>query len=273
MATLCYMEGAPKIAYDREGKGPLVVFMHGIGGNRSNWTEQVAYFGRRYCAIAWDARGYGASDDSPATLKFTDYGDDLRRLLDHLKADKAHVVGLSMGGMIAQDFHAHYPDRIATLALVDTNLGMAMQSEEFKRDFLARRLAPLERGLTPKDTATENAKALVSPHTPDELVAKLRASLSALRVEPYKQAIHAILSCDFRASNPSIKVPTLVIVGEDDRLTTPEQADLLAATIPGARKVVIERAGHLSNLEQAGHFNAALSAFLDRNAAAASRVE
>jgi 3-oxoadipate enol-lactonase len=273
MATLHFMEGSPKIAYEREGSGPLVVFLHGIGGNRSNWTDQLAYFGRRYCAIAWDARGYGASDDSPATLKFTDYGDDLRRLLDHLKAEKAHVVGLSMGGMIAQDFHARYADRVATLALVDTNLGMGMQPEEFKQDFVARRLTPLERGLTPKDTATENAKALVSPHTPDELVAKLRASLSALRVEPYKQAIHAILTTDFRTTNKSIKVPTLVIVGEDDRLTTPAQADALAATISGAHKVVIERAGHLTNLEQAGHFHAALSAFLDRNAAAASRID
>ncbi len=272
MASLHYMKGSPKIAYEREGSGPLVVFMHGIGGNRGNWTDQLAYFGRRYCAVAWDARGYGASDDSPTTLKFTDYADDLRRLLDHLGARKAHVVGLSMGGMIAQDFHARYADRIATLALVDTNLGMGMQPEEFKREFLARRLTPLEQGMTPKDTAAQNAKALVSPRTPDELVAKLRASLSALRTEPYKQAVRAILSTDFRASNKSIKVPTIVIVGEDDPLTTPAQADALAATISGAEKAVIEHAGHLSNLEQADRFNAVLGAFLDRHADAASRV-
>jgi len=272
MASLRFMEGSPKIAYDCEGSGPLVVFMHGIGGNRTNWIDQLAYFGRRYCAVAWDARGYGDSDDSPATLKFTDYADDLRRLLDHLKADKAHVVGLSMGGMIAQDFHARYANRVATLALVDTNLGMAMQPEEFKREFLARRLTPLENGMTPRDTAAQNAKALVSPRTPDELVAKLRASLSALRVEPYKQALRAILETDFRASNKSIRVPTLVVVGEDDPLTTPAQADALAATIAGAEKAVIPQAGHLSNLERPESFNAALEKFLDRHADAASRV-
>ncbi|MBF6568911.1 MAG: alpha/beta fold hydrolase [Candidatus Binataceae bacterium] len=272
MPTLSYMEGSPKIAYERQGSGPLVVFMHGIGGNRGNWTGQLEHFGRRYCAVAWDARGYGASDDSPATLKFTDYADDLRRLLDHLKAAKAHVVGLSMGGMIAQDFYGRYSDRVATLSLVDTNSGVGMTSDAFKQDFLARRLEPLERGLTPADTAIENAKALVSPHTPDELVAKLRSSLSALRVEPYKQAVRAIMTTNFLKVHPAIKVPTLVIVGADDRLTTPAQADELAKNISGAQKVVIDRAGHLSNLERPDDFNRALEAFLDRHAALASRM-
>src|SRR5262245_38438543 len=69
--------GPVAIAYEIAGSGPLVVFLHGIGGNRSNWEEQVAYFAARFCAVAWDARGYGASDDPPQTLQFRDYADDL----------------------------------------------------------------------------------------------------------------------------------------------------------------------------------------------------
>jgi 3-oxoadipate enol-lactonase len=272
MATLNFVEGKPRIAYDRQGSGPLMVFMHGVGGNRSNWEAQVEHFGRQYCAVAWDARGYGASEDSPQTLKFTDYGDDLVRLLDHLGAAKAHIVGLSMGGMIAQEFYGRYPDRAATLTLVDTNSGIGMLPEQFKHDFLARRLAPLEAGRTPADTAWDNARALCSPRTPDEIVAKLAKSLSALRIEPYKQALRAILTTDSRKVLPRIAVPTLVIVGEDDALTTPAMADELVAAIPGAQKVTIRAAGHLSNIEQPAQFNRALEEFLKRHANLASLV-
>ncbi len=101
--------GPVSIAYEVQGSGPLVVFLHGIGGNRTNWYEQLDHFGDRFCAVTWDARGYGASDDSPQPLKFSDYADDLNRLLDHFKAERAHLVGLSMGGMIIQDFYDRYP--------------------------------------------------------------------------------------------------------------------------------------------------------------------
>src|ERR1700740_1643625 len=110
--------GPVPLAYEARGSGPLVVFLHGIGGNRTNWYEQLDHFGDRFCAVTWDARGYGAREDPPQTLKFSDYADDLNRLLYHLQADRAHLVGLSMGGMIIQDFYDRYPQRVATLSLV-----------------------------------------------------------------------------------------------------------------------------------------------------------
>jgi Alpha/beta hydrolase family len=84
--------GQVAIAYDIKGSGPLVVFLHGIGGNRRNWEGQVDYFGVKLCAVAWDARGYGASDDSPQTLQFRDYADDLARLLDHLGSPRHRIL-------------------------------------------------------------------------------------------------------------------------------------------------------------------------------------
>lgn len=264
--------GPVAIAYDIKGSGPLVVFLHGIGGNRHNWAGQVDYFGAKFCAVAWDARGYGASDDSPQTLQFRDYADDLARLLDHLGAARAHLVGLSMGGMILQDFYSHYPDRVATLSLVDTSVSFGSVSQEVRRDFLARRLEPLERGLTPADIAPGVVEVLVAKDASPEARQRMRASMEALRVDSYKQALHAIVTTDFLAALPHIDVPTLVIVGEEDVVTPPSDSELLAQRIPGATLVNIPGAGHLTNIEKPQAFNAALETFLHRYAARASEV-
>jgi pimeloyl-ACP methyl ester carboxylesterase len=272
MRTLQKTSGPVAIAYESQGSGPLVVFLHGIGGNRTNWHGQLERFSDKFCAVTWDARGYGASDDPPQTLKFSDFADDLARLLDHLKAEHAHLVGLSMGGMIIQDFYGHYPERVATLALVDTSPGFATASEEAKRDFLARRLEPLEKGLTPADIAPGLVEVLVAKSAAAAVRAQLHASLSALRKEPYKQALHATVTTDFRPILPKITVPTLVIVGEEDIVTPPSASEFLAKNIPGASLVQIPGAGHLTNIEKPEAFNAALASFLDGHAQRASVV-
>lgn len=264
--------GPVSIAYDMAGSGPLVVFLHGIGGNRTNWYGQLEHFSNRFCAVTWDARGYGASNDSPQTLKFSDFADDLLRLLDHCKAERAHLVGLSMGGMIVQDFYGRYSQRVATLSLVDTSSGFGGVPEEVRRDFLARRLDPLEKGLTPVDIAPGVVEVLVAKGASAAIREQLRASLSALRVEPYKQALHAIVTIDFRPVLPKITVPTLVIVGEEDIVTPPSASEFLAKNIPGAALVKIPGAGHLTNIEKPEAFNAALGPFLDQHAQRASVV-
>jgi pimeloyl-ACP methyl ester carboxylesterase len=254
------------------GSGPLVVFLHGIGGNRTNWYGQLEHFSNRFCAVTWDARGYGASNDSPQTLKFSDFADDLLRLLDHCKAERAHLVGLSMGGMIIQDFYGRHAERIATLALVDTSPGFGGVPEAARRDFLARRLDPLEKGLTPVDIAPGVVEVLVAKGASAAIREQLRGSLLALRVEPYKQALHAIVTTDFRPVLPKITVPTLVIVGEEDIVTPPSASEFLVKNIAGASLVKIPGAGHLTNIEKPEAFNAALGPFLDRHAQRASVV-
>ena len=272
MATMRKTNDPVSIAYEMQGSGPLVVFLHGIGGNRTNWYEQLAHFSDRFCAVAWDARGYGASDDSPQTLRFSDYADDLVRLLDHLQAERAHFVGLSMGGMILQDFYNRYAHRVATLALVDTSAGFGAASEAEKRDFLSRRLDPLERGLTPKDIAPGVVQVLASKYASVAAREQLTASLSALRVEPYKQALHAIVTTDFRSTLSKITTPTLVIVGDDDIVTPPAASEFLVKHISSSSLVRIPQAGHLTNIEKPAEFHAALRPFLEQHAQRASVV-
>src|SRR5262245_7941147 len=111
---------APRIAVEHMGSGPLVVFLHGIGGNRSNWRDQLPVFAERFHAVAWDARGYGDSDDYDGPLSYDDFCCDLVRVLGHFNADRAHLVGLSMCGFIAKDFYGLISTRVGWLVLAYT---------------------------------------------------------------------------------------------------------------------------------------------------------
>jgi len=257
-----YVEGAPRIAVDVMGSGPMVLFLHGIGGNRTNWHPQLPVLAPRYTACAWDARGYGLSDDYEGELDFGDFSDDLCRLLDRFEVDKAHLCGLSFGGRVAQDFWPRHPDRVATLTLCDTHRGFAHFSDEKRREFIRLRKEPLVNGGEPKDIAVPVAKSLAGPNASKESFDALVDSMSRLHKESYIKTIEASALAGNHGELADIRAPTHVIVGSEDRLTTPEMCRELAGMIPGARFTVIEEAGHLVNIEKPAEFNATAIAFV-----------
>jgi 3-oxoadipate enol-lactonase len=263
MNTIDKIGPAPRIAVEHAGSGEFVIMMHGIGGNRLNWTDQIAALSSRYHAAAWDARGYGDSDDYEGPLNFGDYADDLVRVLDHFGVRNAHVVGLSMGGRIAMDFAGRHGERLKSLVLCDTHKGFALMPEDRKAAFIASRKAPLMAGKEPKDIAEPVARSLVGPKASEEAFMRLVDSMSRLHKESYIKSIEASVRMDPRADLASITVPTLVVVGADDKLTPPDVARQIASEIPGAELAVIPDAGHLVNIEQPEAFNAVLLAFLD----------
>ena len=132
MTETLFVGGAPRIAVAVAGRGPLVLFLHGIGGNRNHWLQQLGFFSRHgFKAAAWDARGYGDSEDYDGPLQFDDFSSDLLRVLDFLGERKAHLVGLSMGGRIARNFALKHPQRVRTLTLANTSPGFdALTPEE-----------------------------------------------------------------------------------------------------------------------------------------------
>ncbi|HXZ02361.1 MAG TPA: alpha/beta fold hydrolase [Stellaceae bacterium] len=256
------IEPSPRIAVDVEGQGPLLVFLHGIGGNRGNWRDQLPVFAGDFTAAAWDARGYGGSDDYDGPLDFADFSGDLLRLLDHFKAERAHLCGLSMGGRIAMDFHDRHPERVASLTLSDTQPGLAQMPEEKRREFIRLRQEPLRAGKTPADIAPGVARSLVSPHAVPGAFERLVDSMAALRAPSYLKTIEGSFLYARAPDLESIRVPTHIVVGDDDGLTPPELARAMARRIAGARLTVIPEAGHLANLEQPRRFNAAVLGFL-----------
>jgi 3-oxoadipate enol-lactonase len=258
-----FTDSAPKIAADCLGQGPVVLFLHGIGGNRTNWRDQLPGFAPHYMAVAWDARGYGLSDGYDGALDFADVSADLARLLDHLQTDQAHLVGLSMGGRIAADFYFREPGRVASLTLVDTHTGFAALTPAQREEYIESRLTPLKAGKTVADIGPVVADKLLGPDATPEVRARLVESIANLRQEFYMKSVAATVKQDNIGDYSAIRVPTHVMVGEHDPLTTPAMCKELAELVPGATYTVIPGAGHLSNIENPEDFNRDALAFLD----------
>jgi len=254
--------GPPALAVDVAGEGPCVVFLHGVGGNRTNWTDQLKALAPHFMAAAYDARGYGDSEDS-ATATMEDFADDALRVLDHVGTTKAHLVGLSMGGLVAQHVYARAPERVLSLTLADTSPGLPPdRSGAWVEEFLAARRGPLLAGKTPAAIAPRVMEGLVGRAATEESRARLLASLSTLRTDGYLKALETVTRTPPVLDLERVFVPVLVICGTDDRVTPPKVASRMAEAMAAARLVLIEGAGHLSNIERPDAFNDALLSFL-----------
>ena len=259
--------GQPALAYDTVGDGETVVFLHGIGGNRTNWRRQLPVLADAgYRAIAWDARGYGQSEDYDGPLEFPDFSTDLDRFLDHLGIERAHLVGLSMGGRILQDFHADHADRILTLTLCATMPGFSHTlSREDREEFVRLRKQPLLEGRSPEEMAPGVARTLLGPKAEPEHYAELVGSIAAVHPESYIKTIEATTLYDRAVALGDIACPTLLLFGEADTLARPEFGRRMHAEIPGSEFVLLPDTGHLLNIERPDAFNRLLLDFLARH--------
>jgi 3-oxoadipate enol-lactonase len=265
------IEGAPRLAAEVMGQGELLVFLHGIGGNRHQWERQMPAFASTFCACAFDARGYGDSEDYPGSLKFAALADDVLRVLEYFGYQRAHLVGHSMGGRIARSFALKYPDRVSSLVLANTSGGFDALTPEQVRAFVRDRKKPLLAGKTPADIAPDLVKRLIGKAPRPGVVEESVRLIEALHVESYLKTIDASVEEDRTASLEALTVPVLVIASEEDPLYAPDLCRKMAARISGAQFLIIPRAGHLSNLEQPEHFNASVLAFLQQRKQAAKR--
>ncbi|ABQ70555.1 MULTISPECIES: alpha/beta fold hydrolase [Sphingomonadales] len=262
--------GTPRLAFSFAGEGELVVMLHGVGGNRRNWLSQIEALSPACLAVAWDARGYGDSDDYAGELSFGDVADDLLRLLDHFDRRRAHLVGLSMGGNIAMEFALRHPDRVASLVLADTDRGMQHIPASEREAFLALRREPILAGVALDELAVPIVASLLGEGAVPTARAEMIDSISRLHRDSYLKALKATVDFDVVGKLDRIGVPTLVIVGEEDRLTPVEEARAICAEIAGSELAVIPGAGHVSNVEQPERFSQALLRFLRSVGAAPS---
>lgn len=250
-------------AYRIVGNGPeAILYLHGIGGDRTSFDAQIGAFGPRFTHIAWDMPGYGDSAALP-DMTFPSLSDAAARLLDECGVRCAHVVGHSMGGMIAQELAAAHQDRIASLILSATSPAFGKPGGDWQQKFLAARLKPLDEGKTPADLAPAIVDALVGDSPDADGVSAAVSSMQGIPSEAYRAALTCLVGFDRRDTLSDIAVPTLLVAGERDETAPPKVMKRMAESIAGAQFVCLPGAGHLANLEQPGAFNAALAAFFD----------
>lgn len=264
---LHHVPGVPRLALDLAGRGPLLLFLHGIGGNRTNWRANLPAFAPHFACAAWDARGYGASDDYDGPLAFDDFIADVLRVLDHFGVRRAHLLGLSMGGRIAMRAALLHPGRIATLTLLDTHEGFESFSPAQRQAFVDSRRAPLLAGRTPRDIAGPVARSLAGPKARPEHVRQLEDSIAALHKDSYIKSLEATVGQVTVGDIGGITAPAHFIVGADDPLTPPSMHHEMAARLRGAPVSVVPDAGHLSNIENGPAFEAAALPWLLERAA------
>ena len=257
------VDGIPRLHFQEIGSGPPVIFLHGIGGNRTNWTAQQLAMSDVCTTIAWDARGYGKSDDYEGPLNFHDFSQDLTRLLNFRKINKAHFVGLSMGARILMDFYPQNKERVATLTLCDCFFSYKKAlSPEKQREFIDLRQKPLREGKSPADLAPTLIKSLVGPNCSDEAKDKLYQSLVDIHVDSYLKTIEASITFSAEGNLSDFSVPVQLIFGEHDKLTPPSIGETMRSQFPNALLNIISDSGHLTNIEQPRYFNKIIRNFI-----------
>jgi 3-oxoadipate enol-lactonase len=244
------------IGYEEKGGGERtpIVFLHGVGSDKSVWRPQLEYFGKDRRSVAFDYPGYGESDPAPKGTTRDDYASAIISGMHELGIDRAHVCGLSLGGVIAIAMENADPKRCASLILSDT---FAVHPDG---------QAIYERGVAGSDNLRGMAEAridLLLGQPADPLVRSEVVDTMA-RIDPaaYRIGLEAVWLADQRQRAAKIRLPTLVICGTEDKVTPPALAKELAALIPDARLHLISGAGHIGNLEKADEFNRVVETFI-----------
>ncbi len=251
-----------ELYYDLAGPqgAPVVAFSNSLSGTVEIWDGVVPLLADSYRCLRYDTRAHGrsASADEPATID--DLATDLVALLDGLDIARAHVVGLSLGGMTAQALASAHPERVASLALLATSA--YLPPPQFWRDRAAKVRA--EGVAAVVDTVIAR---WFTPHfytSAPATVERVRERFIAVDAAGYARCCEAIASMDLRARLGRIEAPTLVVVGADDQVTLPAMAEELRAGIPGAEMVVLPNLAHLMSVERPDVVGAHLRAFLNR---------
>ncbi|HKV55323.1 MAG TPA: alpha/beta fold hydrolase [Candidatus Binataceae bacterium] len=250
-----------QLYYEVHGEGPAVVFAHGGGGSHLSWWQQMPTLSQHFRCVTFDHRGFGASRDVTGGPGAEAFIEDLRQLLDHLGITRTALVSQSMGGWTSLGFASKYPDRVSALALCDTTAGIddaevanAMKS---LRDASQNRLSIiLQRAYSADFPKREPAKCFLyqqisglNVNVPSDLLTKLMAM---------RHSVDQIIGK---------RIPTLLLVGEEDALTPATTMELMARRIPHARFVKVPGAGHSVYFERPDEFSRIVLDFL-RGAAA-----
>ena len=256
-----------QVYYEVHGSGEPLLLIMGLGAHANSWEMQIPDFSREHKVIAFDNRGAGRSDKPSQPYTMPQMADDAAGLLDALGIGSAHVYGMSMGGMIAQELALRHPHRVRTLVLGGTMAGLAngiVAGPELLQRWASNALLPLEQAveaglhfLYSEEFIAANKERLVKRALE---MAPLMAPFDSLQ-----RQFMAVARFNAYDRLQEIRVPTLIITGTHDKIVPAANSRILAERIPGARLVELAGAGHGFLAEKAAEANAAVLNFLRRH--------
>jgi pimeloyl-ACP methyl ester carboxylesterase len=237
--------------YEVHGSGPTILLTHGYSATSQMWAGQVAPLSKTHRLVIWDMRGHGRSDspEDPALYSEPATVADMAALLDEVGAERAIIGGLSLGGYMSLAFHRVHPERTAALLIIDT--GPGYKNDEARAGWNRTSLKTAER------YETDGLKVLEAGSAERRQAQHRSARGLALAA----RGMLTQRDAGVITSLPDIRVPALVVVGSEDAPFL-AASDYMASKIPGARKAVIEGAGHAANIDQPEAFNTAVTGFL-----------
>ena len=225
---------------------PVVVLPSSLGTTRELWDAQVDALTADFLVLRYEHRGHGASPVPPGPYSMSDLGADALDLLDTREIERAIWCGLSLGGMVGMWLAVHAPERLSALVLACTSARVAAPEAYRERAELVRR-----DGIEPvADAVVARWFTVTTFQERPNLPERFRAIVTAQPAEGYAGCCEALAGWDFREQLASISTPTLVVAGSEDEATPAPDTDLIAERIPGARRVVLDRAAHLANVER-----------------------
>ncbi len=252
--------GALSVAYQRTGDGQTLVLLHGFTHDSRVWRPQLEGLSDQFDVIAWDAPGAGQSPDPPETFGIGDWADCLAGFLAAVGVRSAHILGLSWGGLLAQEFYRRHSVTVRSLVLADTYAGWKGSLPE---PIPEERLAACRRDATlpPAEFVPMYLPSMFSASPAQEAREELGRIMADFHPIGFRLMATALANADTRDLLATIRAPTLLVWGDADSRSPMAVAHQIHRAIPGAGLAVISGAGHVSNLEQPAQFNAEVRSF------------
>jgi 3-oxoadipate enol-lactonase len=232
--------------------GTPILFLHGVGSDKSVWRPQLDHFGKTRRAVAFDYPGYGDSELVPDATR-DDFAAAILAAMDALGIGKAHICGLSLGGVVAIAMHAAAPQRCASLVIADSFAAHPQGQAIYDRSIAASQDM---RGL-----AEARIGALMVSEDP-AVRREVIDTMAAIDPDAYRIGAPAVWLADQRERAAAIRAPTFVICGDEDAITPPALSEELVSLIPGAQLHILNGASHLANVDKPEEFNLAIDDFL-----------
>lgn len=246
---------------DSGSKGQPVICLHGIGGNDSSFAAQHSRLGKDFRVIAFNMPGYNGS--APLNdVTFESLSNCVITFMDALDIPSAHIMGQSIGGMLAQELAIRYPDRVKSLILIATSAAFGGRDDSFKDRFLAARLAPLDHGKTMPELATEFVPEIMGSIASQKAVNDAIRAMAAVPEATYRQIIKCLTTFNRRNDQHFLTMPVCLIAGEMDQNAPAASMQKMADHIQNSHFHLVEKAGHLVNSEASDIVNDIVRDFL-----------